>query len=59
MAFDVTPQPGWYPDSDEPRRLRWWNGSAWSEHTKPRPGVAHPLVQRDNRSYFLQRGHVR
>jgi Protein of unknown function (DUF2510) len=23
---------GWYPDPGSPRRLRWWNGSAWTEH---------------------------
>lgn len=26
--------PGWYPQGD---RLRWWTGSAWSEHTAPLP----------------------
>ena len=59
MTFDVAQRPGWYPDSDEPRRLRWWDGSAWTEHTKPRPGIPLAQVQRDNRTYFLKRRHVR
>ncbi|QFZ73284.1 DUF2510 domain-containing protein [Streptomyces fagopyri] len=34
----VTP-PGWYPDpgqtSDSPATERWWDGSAWTEQTRP------------------------
>ena len=32
--------PGWYPDPSSPTQLRWWDGSAWSEQTAPRPEVA-------------------
>jgi uncharacterized RDD family membrane protein YckC len=28
-------QPGWYADPGAPRTLRWWNGTAWTEHTHP------------------------
>lgn len=26
------PPPGWYADSPQTSRLRWWNGSAWTDH---------------------------
>ena len=26
---------GWYPDPGDQNQLRWWDGSAWSEHTHP------------------------
>jgi stress response protein SCP2/5-methylcytosine-specific restriction endonuclease McrA len=28
-------QAGWYPRSDEPGTLRWWNGTAWTAQTTP------------------------
>ncbi|NNE74055.1 MAG: DUF2510 domain-containing protein [Acidimicrobiales bacterium] len=30
-----TPDAGWYPDPLQPGRLRWWDGSAWTEHFAP------------------------
>lgn len=34
--------PGWYPDGTGAQR--WWNGSAWSEHTAPAsPATAQPM----------------
>lgn len=29
-----TPE-GWYPDPRNPEQYRWWNGTAWTEHTSP------------------------
>jgi uncharacterized RDD family membrane protein YckC len=26
----TTPTPGWYPDPQVPRQMRWWDGSAWT-----------------------------
>jgi hypothetical protein len=26
------PPPGWYADSPHAARLRWWNGTAWTDH---------------------------
>lgn len=35
-----TPLPGWYADSTNPSQLRWWDGSAWTNHTRGHPGAA-------------------
>jgi hypothetical protein len=32
---DLTPRPGWYPDNLDPSVSRWWDGTAWTEHTTP------------------------
>ena len=34
MADALAPA-GWYPDSQTPNILRWWDGQAWTEHTAP------------------------
>lgn len=31
--MDVTA--GWYPDPEDTANLRWWDGSAWTEHRQP------------------------
>src|SRR5436305_1721199 len=29
-AIDVSATPGWYPEPDDPSRMRFWDGSAWT-----------------------------
>lgn len=29
------PTPGWYGTPDSPGTERWWDGSTWTEHTRP------------------------
>lgn len=35
---------GWFDDPDSPGVLRWWDGSAWSEHRAPKVSSA-PVQQ--------------
>jgi Protein of unknown function (DUF2510) len=39
--------PGWHPDPTDPQsRVRWWDGSSWTDHTQPTGSVppAMPVV---------------
>lgn len=38
-ARDATP-PGWYEDAHDPRRLRYWDGSAWLEEYRPKESAS-------------------
>jgi len=31
------PRPGWYPDPTGDHRLRWWDGTDWTDHRRIRP----------------------
>ncbi|MFI6701483.1 DUF2510 domain-containing protein [Streptomyces sp. NPDC050509] len=31
----MTTPPGWYPDQHVPSTERWWDGTAWTAHTRP------------------------
>ncbi|MCJ1712991.1 DUF2510 domain-containing protein [Curtobacterium sp. VKM Ac-2922] len=39
------PAAGWFPDPRDAARLRWWDGRAWGEGTRPLPS-RHPAAVR-------------
>ena len=41
MRVQDAPPPGWYPDPQGGARLRWWEGTDWSDRYRspPTPGV--------------------
>lgn len=45
MTHSHNPEPGWYDDPEVALRLRWWDGTLWSHHTRPKPVVEHPGEQ--------------
>lgn len=32
---DGRAEPAWYADPDDGSRIRWWDGSAWTDHVRP------------------------
>ncbi|GGQ23573.1 DUF2510 domain-containing protein [Streptomyces roseolilacinus] len=37
--MSMTTPPGWYPDPAAPAVERWWDGTAWTGHTRPAGGA--------------------
>ncbi|WP_243695297.1 DUF2510 domain-containing protein [Agromyces protaetiae] len=46
----MTTPAAWYPDPEDPTQLRWWDGSAWTNHLHPAPAAApmNPSVTADS-----------
>jgi hypothetical protein len=52
--MNASPPPGWYPDPDGEAELRYWDGSAWTQHTsgqapvqagaEPTPAAGEPFA---------------
>jgi hypothetical protein len=49
--------PGWYPDPDDPRALRWYDGSVWTSATAVAPQPA-PARSRRGRGWWIAGGVV-
>ncbi|WP_425583603.1 DUF2510 domain-containing protein, partial [Streptomyces macrosporus] len=47
-GVSTTTPPGWYPDPGHtgpgPAPDRWWDGSAWTEHTRTSPTAPGPAA---------------
>lgn len=41
-ATTATPAAAWYQDPDIPSQIRYWDGSAWTEHVSPISGLEQP-----------------
>lgn len=41
MRLEDAPPPGWYPDPEGGARLRYWEGTDWSDRFRPRPGPSY------------------
>ncbi len=39
MSDEYSPAAGWYDDPERALRLRWWDGSRWTTHTRAKPIV--------------------
>ena len=48
----IATAPGWYTDANNPALLRFWNGTTWSDHVKPRPGLPLAYQAQRQRSHF-------
>ncbi|MDP1877964.1 MAG: DUF2510 domain-containing protein [Actinomycetota bacterium] len=45
---------GWYPDVTRPGTQRYWDGSAWTEHSQPLVQAASPTpVKRSHRGWWI------
>jgi DNA uptake protein ComE-like DNA-binding protein len=46
-------QAGWYPDPYDGSQMRYWDGSAWTEHRGPRPAPRGPIPQPHTGNWYF------
>ncbi|MFI6082187.1 DUF2510 domain-containing protein [Streptomyces sp. NPDC051217] len=49
--MSMTTPPGWYADQGVPGTERWWDGTAWTAHTRPLGGTIPPAPYQQPLSY--------
>lgn len=49
--MSMTTPPGWYADQGVPGTERWWDGNAWTAHTRPVGGTVPPYQQGYQQAY--------
>jgi hypothetical protein len=42
-----SPPEGWYPDPENRTRMRWWDGTDWTDHTGPTERPWQPFSPKD------------
>ena len=50
MKLEDAPPAGWYPDPEGGQRLRWWEGTDWTDMRRPRPSAAETAKFEQKRS---------
>lgn len=53
MTEPHAPVAGWYDDPELALRLRWWDGTRWTNHSRPKPVVEHPAEQAVSEPTFV------
>ncbi|MCD7101384.1 DUF2510 domain-containing protein [Pseudoclavibacter sp. 13-3] len=54
----TTPPANWYPDPSQTGRLRWWDGTQWTDHTAPDqqagvPGYGAPVPRKSKTGLII------
>ena len=58
MRIEDAPPAGWYPDPEGGSRLRWWQGTDWSDRYRSRP-IGSQLTEAIDQAQSLSEGSHR
>ena len=57
MRVEDAPPPGWYPDPEGHSRLRWWEGTDWSDRYRAPPTPSESDLRGQTYGYLEQQQH--